>query len=324
MKKLIALLLTFVFVFTLVACNEAENDASSVAESTESSIVSDISAEASTDVSVEESLDVSVEESSKESVEASQEESTEESTEESNGESSDEPEEDENATESFKVGKNTVNIIEDEETGYKKLSVTYADSTKQTLCEDYNIYDIAASADNRHLMFCVYEWEEYGDIYLLNFENKKLTKLPLYDAAKDHVPYQAIWLDDEYIIYSDIMNAGTIAIGGDVFVYDVVSGMCKKIIATPEDWRLQITNIQCSVSGLRFVCGYYDESFNKYEELSFDLTRERVKELIDRETALSVEYSNGSIKESDAKEELRSISASPSHPTNFLPIMTHT
>lgn len=278
MKKFIALLFCAAFLFSLAACNEAVNNESLGAESEINSAVSDISVEESTEASVEESVE--------ESTEASDEASTEESV-----------VEDENVTESFKIGENTLNIISDEETGYTKLSVTYADSTKQTLCEDYNVYDISASPDNKHLFFCVYEWEEYGDLYLLNFESKKLTKLPLYDAEKDRIPYQAIWLDNEYIVYSDKMHAGTVAIGGDVFVYNIVSGTNKKIIATPADARLQITDILADVSGFQFACGYYDEHFNEYEKLNFDLSLDRVKELIGKEEAITVEYSNGQIKE---------------------------
>ncbi len=306
MKKVIALLLIAVFAFSLVACNEAVNDESSVAESKDISEIPESSVEESTEASAEVSDEVSAEVSDEVSEEESDEVSTEVSDDESSEESQEEStEEKDSPTESFKVGENTVNIFEDEHDGYRKISVTFADSTKLDLYENYSIYDICVSADEKHMIFCSYEWEAYGDIYLFNFEKKKLTKLPLYDAVKDRVPYQAAWVGNEHFLFSDIMNAGTIAIGGDVCCYDIISGENKKIIVTPEDWRLQITDITRTKSGFRFICGYYDESFNEYEEHLFTLSYDRVTDLINGETALKIEYSDGRIKEVGAKEDAK-------------------
>lgn len=107
-------------------------------------------------------------------------------------------------------------------------------------------------------------WECLGSLYLydlLTGEKKECIQ----PDDKDYSPKKVIWLDDRNMAVLIGLGLGTVAIGGNVFVYDVETRQKKAL--TDYDLQTQVTNFVWK-DNLLYLEGihYVDDTYHAFEQ----------------------------------------------------------
>jgi Tol biopolymer transport system component len=119
------------------------------------------------------------------------------------------------------------------------------------------------SPDNQKVIFISpLEWETKGNLYLLDLTTGNIGEIISY--SDQNTPKDAVWLNDQYIAVIIGYVYGTVAVGGDIYIYNV---NCQKLsrltYGTPS---VQITTLEVR-NGILCYEGikYTDEQKIKFE-----------------------------------------------------------
>lgn len=179
----------------------------------------------------------------------------------------------ENALYSFYAGENLVYLAENADSELTlTLWIKYKNGEAVDIHTDSRMYIIKAKAspDGKKILFSNYEWECGATVFLYDAESRVKTELEIAGIPEGHVPYYLDWVDNKYFMFTEIYDSGTVAIGGEVYVYDIESGSdtARKVIAAEND-RLQIMSFERDGDSFVIKAGYYDEAYNEYETLLY-------------------------------------------------------
>ena len=261
MKQIIFTFLAFLLALMLCACESAINGAS--VGSKNESAATDNSDPALDDIS----------ESKGES------ENTSESESNVSEEASEDDEDILSAEYSFSAGENTVYLIRNANFEYE-LWIKYKDGEKIKIYADSCMATIEAKAspDGKMIAFSNYEWECGATVFLYYVDSREKVELEMTDIPEGYVPYYLDWHDDTHLMFNIIMDCGTVAIGGDVYIYNTESKNAKKIISAESD-RLQIMSFERDNDNYRFKAGYYDEGYAEYEVIYYEFPFSEIEAL---------------------------------------------
>jgi len=273
MKKLMVCLAVLLLAFSVVGCTTQTvlpDVSSSPAESTENSVaVEGISSE-------EEKFEVS----------EPKEESSQEITEEIVPK---DPLHLNNATMIARRGGVYVMEFRDEN---RDFSVRYYITTEDGLQEfhregDYvdgymDVYGyVTGSGDARRVILNNYTWEEPSDVYLYEAATGEKRQLDMSGLPRNELVTEMKWLDERYFLFVSQFDHGTIAIGGDVWVYDTETDEYFRIIAR-EDGYMQISYITVYDGMVLFHVPYYiDDAYSDTEMHYYTLSAKEIYQLID-------------------------------------------
>ncbi|WP_243355865.1 DUF4652 domain-containing protein [Bacillus litorisediminis] len=107
-------------------------------------------------------------------------------------------------------------------------------------------------------------WEQPGSLYLYNLENGEITELVSLVDNKN-TPKYAIWINNEIIAVIIGFLWGTVAIGGNVYTYNINNHVLKQITHYPSEIQITLLNIKnesLELNGIK----YLDETVNQFKE----------------------------------------------------------
>lgn len=154
------------------------------------------------------------------------------------------------------------------------IYVVKADGSKEVLEAEFPSEPVTSPDKTKAAYISPLEWECLGSLYLydlLTGENKELIK----PDDKHYIPKKVIWLDNHNLAVIIGFGYGTVAIGGNVFVYNLDTGQKKPL--TKYDERTQVTDIVLKDDVLELEgIKYIDDNFNKFERFEAKLKLFRV------------------------------------------------
>lgn len=124
-------------------------------------------------------------------------------------------------------------------------------------------------------------WEEPSDVYLYEASTGEKRQLDMSGLPRNELVTEMKWLDGRYFLFVSQFDHGTVAIGGDVWVYDTETDEYFRIIAR-EDGYMQISYITVFDGMVLFHVPYYtDDSYSDTEMHYYTLSTKEIYELID-------------------------------------------
>lgn len=128
------------------------------------------------------------------------------------------------------------------------------------------------SPDNQRAIFISpLEWETVGSLFLLDLTTGNIEEI--ISPFDQNTSKEAVWLNDRYIAVIIGFADGTIAVGGDIYIYDVDSHKLRRLTrVTP---MVQITNLRVREGILGYEgIKYTDEQMIIFEpyKSSYDLS----------------------------------------------------
>lgn len=138
---------------------------------------------------------------------------------------------------------------------------------KEILENDFPSEPVISPDGSKAAYISPLEWECIGNLYMLdlNTGEKKTLLAPEDDLS---VPKEVIWIDKENLAVILGFGMGTVAIGGNVFIYNIISNSLTEI--TRHDSHIQIVNMNLNndrlyLEGIKYIDEEYVE-FEKFEE----------------------------------------------------------
>lgn len=124
-------------------------------------------------------------------------------------------------------------------------------------------------------------WEEPSDVYLYEAATGEKRQLDMSGLPRNELVTTMRWLDGRYFLFVSQFDHGTIAIGGDVWVYDTETDEYFRIIAR-EDGYMQIADMTVYDGMVLFHVPYYiDDAYSDTEMHYYTLSAKEIYELID-------------------------------------------
>lgn len=143
--------------------------------------------------------------------------------------------------------------------------------------------------DTRRVILNNYTWEEPSDVYLYEASTGEKRQLDMSRLPRNELVTAMKWLDGRYFLFVSQFDHGTIAIGGDVWVYDTETDEYFRIIAR-EDYMdyMQIANMTVYDGMVLFHVPYYtDDGYSDTEMHYYTLSTKEIYELIDSRTEIT-------------------------------------
>ncbi len=141
--------------------------------------------------------------------------------------------------------------------------------------------DVYGSGNARRVILNNHTWEEPSDVYLYEAATGEKRKLDMSRLPRNELVTEMKWLDGRYFLFVSQFDHGTIAIGGDVWVYDTETDEYFRIIAR-EDGYMQISYITVYDGMVLFHVPYYiDDAYSDTEMHYYTLSAKEIYELID-------------------------------------------
>ena len=135
--------------------------------------------------------------------------------------------------------------------------------------------------DTRRVILNNYTWEEPSDVYLYEASTGEKRQLDMSRLPRNELVTEMKWLDGRYFLFVSQFDHGTIAIGGDVWVYDTETDDYFRIVAR-EDGDMQISYIKVYDGMVLFTMYYYvDDAYDETETHYYALSAEEVYQLIE-------------------------------------------
>ena len=140
---------------------------------------------------------------------------------------------------------------------------------------------VTGSGDARRVILNNYTWEEPSDVYLYEAATGEKRQLDMSGLPRNELVTEMKWLDERYFLFVSQFDHGTIAIGGDVWVYDTETDEYFRIIAR-EDGYMQISYITVYDGMVLFHVPYYiDDAYSDTEMHYYTLSTKEIYELIE-------------------------------------------
>ena len=135
--------------------------------------------------------------------------------------------------------------------------------------------------DTRRVILNNYTWEKPSDVYLYEASTGEKRQLDMSRLPRNELVTEMKWLDGRYFLFVSQFDHGTIAIGGDVWVYDTETDEYFRIVAR-EDGDMQISYIKVYDGMVLFTMYYYvDDDYDETETHYYALSAEEVYQLIE-------------------------------------------
>ncbi|MGI6669648.1 MAG: DUF4652 domain-containing protein [Acetivibrionales bacterium] len=129
-----------------------------------------------------------------------------------------------------------------------------------------------------------YEWEVLSDVFIYHLDKNRNEnvlngeKLAANKNIREHfTPKKAVWLDNRHLLVIIQYAYGTVAQGGDLFVYDTMEDNLRLLIKTDQDE--QVTDMRVEDGTLYLDVIYFmDESMREYQEMELFIEAGRIYE----------------------------------------------
>lgn len=146
------------------------------------------------------------------------------------------------------------------------------DGSRKEIETDFPSKPVMSPDNTKAAYIAPLEWECLGSLYIFDLlirENKKVIT-----PENNYIPKQVLWLNNELLAVIIGFGHGTIAIGGNVFLYDLTTN--SKMNITEYNDKIQVTNFQFEGKTL-FLEGieYKDESYLEFKEFEQALLLEK-------------------------------------------------
>lgn len=114
------------------------------------------------------------------------------------------------------------------------------------------------------------EWEMLGSLYLVNLENGGITELISPDQNQN-IPKYSEWIDNENFAVVIGYGMGTVEVGGNAFIYNILNKELKQITFYKSE--IQLTNLKFEkdvlvVSGIKYTDDNYNNSVSFKDYIS--------------------------------------------------------
>lgn len=135
--------------------------------------------------------------------------------------------------------------------------------------------------DSRRVILNNHTWEEPSDVYLYEASTGEKRQLDMSSLPRNELVTAMRWLDGRYFLFVSQFDHGTVAIGGDVWVYDTETDEYFRIIAR-EDGYMQIADMTVYDGMVLFHVPYYiDAAYSDTDMHYYTLSTKEIYELID-------------------------------------------
>ncbi|USK46359.1 DUF4652 domain-containing protein [Cytobacillus oceanisediminis] len=134
---------------------------------------------------------------------------------------------------------------------------------KTTITDDFPSKPDFSPNNKMAIYISPLEWECSGSLYLYNLENGYITEIVSPDE-NDYIPKFAKWLDNQNIAVIIGYGAGMVAVGGNVFIYNIKDRSLKQLTNYPSE--IQITQLSKKYSALELQgIKYIDDNHSRFE-----------------------------------------------------------
>ncbi|MBQ9795111.1 MAG: DUF4652 domain-containing protein [Clostridia bacterium] len=141
--------------------------------------------------------------------------------------------------------------------------------------------DVYGFGNARRVILNNHTWEEPSDVYLYEAATGEKRQLDMSGLPRNELVTTMRWLDGRYFLFVSQFDHGTVAIGGDVWVYDTETDEYFRIIAR-EDGYMQIADMTVYDGMVLFHVPYYiDDAYSDTEMHYYTLSTKEIYELID-------------------------------------------
>ncbi|MBZ6485053.1 DUF4652 domain-containing protein [Priestia aryabhattai] len=146
------------------------------------------------------------------------------------------------------------------------IYIEKTDGTKEILEDNFPSEPIISPDETRAVYITPLEWETLGSLYLFDLLSGEKTLLIGPDESSN-IPKGVKWIDNHTLAVIIGFGHGTIAIGGNVFTYNIETR--EVIRVTDYDSSIQITRInidqgkkKAHLEGIRYV----DKNLSEFEK----------------------------------------------------------
>ncbi|MFS1519446.1 DUF4652 domain-containing protein [Bacillus sp. SCS-151] len=141
------------------------------------------------------------------------------------------------------------------------------DGKKTVITDDSPSIPIISPNGKKAVYISPLEWERLGSLHLYDLENGTIANIIEPDIDQN-IPKYALWIDDDNIAVIIGFGDGTVAVGGNVFIYNITDHILKQI--TDYSKEIQITNIKMinetlSLKGIKYIDDIFAE-FKEFED----------------------------------------------------------
>jgi|SRR5690625_3943639 len=155
----------------------------------------------------------------------------------------------------------------------KQQIVQIDKSGKEIIITDNHPSRIIFSPDKKKAIFISpLEWEELGSLYMFDLVEGDLTELIIPDENQN-VPKNMEWIDNQNIAIVIGYGMGTVEVGGDVFILNILNKKLQQLTNYPKEIQITDMNFKRAnliVSGIK----YLDDNYNKSESYNDILSLE--------------------------------------------------
>ena len=174
-----------------------------------------------------------------------------------------------------------LSIIREGEDGFERVTVHR---------DNYFLSGMAISPNGKKLVFTDFEMEGgLATIYMYDIDTGEKRGFSLEEELpRDHDAFSFCWLDDRYLLMAEKLDHGSIARGGDIYVYDTETEQCKVLIETSQ-YELQLQYFNVLNDELILIKGVlYEETHNFTEDVFFTVKTDRLYELIESGGSMTI------------------------------------
>lgn len=145
---------------------------------------------------------------------------------------------------------------------------------KRTLEKDFPSIPIISPNQKYAIYIAPLEWEVSGNLYLYDLHKGK-NKVCIKPDENDNIPKYATWLNEHLIIVIIGHGHGTVAVGGNVYLYDIETE--SKIQITNYPSKIQITKVELENDLIIFKgIEYIDDTLNDFQTYEATISREEI------------------------------------------------
>ena len=156
------------------------------------------------------------------------------------------------------------------------LSIVYnTDQTEIEVIELNYIWTVRASPNGTKVILNDYEAEYTAHVYMYDVGKRETKELLMPNLPEYRTVEDMEWLDDRYFLFIVQYDTGLVVRGGDVYVYDTETNEYKAIIKSEDYWKFQTGNFDVYSDDFVIFNSWLDDGTanfteNKYHILTFD------------------------------------------------------
>lgn len=125
-----------------------------------------------------------------------------------------------------------------------------------------------------------YEWEVIGNVFIYNTKNDGLEKLTNYDFPDQYTPKDVWWIDNDKLIILIGHAYGTVTVGGDLFIMDILTNKLLPIYqCEPQDEVMDIV-INNKDQCLTLKIAKHDDEYISYKIYKKNLDLKNILEIL--------------------------------------------